>query len=480
MAGAEFRHAQRQFAIAAEALVEDLHMAGAVHRLQREDAVLLQLVLDGRDEHALAELLPMAGGFPQLAVHQLRRLHLLVLGEIQTAAHIGFDRPIEAPALRVPEDAADRFFLQMEQVHLLADLAVVALLRFLQLEEIGIQLLLVAPGGAVDPAEHRVAVIAAPIGAGHLHQLEGGADIARAAHMRPTAQIDPVSLLVERYRLALRQVLDQLDLVLLALRLEQRDGVVAGGDDPLEGRIRRDDLAHLRLDAGEILGREGLVAVEVVIEAVLDGRADGHLGAGEQHLHGFGQHMGGVVPDHLQRLVVLAGDEAQAGIGGDCVREVAQLAIHFHGERGLGEARADGGGHRRTCNRAVEAADGTVGQGDRGHRCRDLSGRAKPAAGGTRGAAGLAGVRSRVGPRLASSGRGRLRFIRAGLSGDPIAAGALHAGRGREGGPPPMRRSRAGGGRRWRLTAFPGHRKRTPINKPRRTSLRPARCRASG
>ena len=38
MARSHLGHAQRQLAIAAEALVEDLHVAGAVHRLQREDA----------------------------------------------------------------------------------------------------------------------------------------------------------------------------------------------------------------------------------------------------------------------------------------------------------------------------------------------------------------------------------------------------------------------------------------------------------
>jgi hypothetical protein len=59
VAGAELRHAQGQVAIALQPLAEDLHMAGAVHRLDRQHPVL-----DLGREHVLAELLPMAGRFP--------------------------------------------------------------------------------------------------------------------------------------------------------------------------------------------------------------------------------------------------------------------------------------------------------------------------------------------------------------------------------------------------------------------------------
>ena len=93
--------------------------------------------------------------------------------------------------------------------------------------QIGVQFLLVAPGGAVDARQHGVAVIAAPIGAGHLHQLEGGADIGGAAHMRAAAQVDPVALGIKADGFATRQVLDDLGLVFLALVLEELDRLVA-------------------------------------------------------------------------------------------------------------------------------------------------------------------------------------------------------------------------------------------------------------
>ena len=44
MHDAEFGHAQRQFAIGAQAVLEDLDMARAVHRLDGEDALVLGVV----------------------------------------------------------------------------------------------------------------------------------------------------------------------------------------------------------------------------------------------------------------------------------------------------------------------------------------------------------------------------------------------------------------------------------------------------
>ena len=154
VAGAELGQTQRQLAIGLHPLLEDLHMAGAVHRLDRERQVL---VLDLGDEHVLAVVLPMARHLPELAVDQERRLDLLIAGASDPAADIVFQRAIERIALRVPEHLADGLFLHVEEVHLAADLAVVALLRLLDALEIGLELLLVAPGGAVDALQLRIA-----------------------------------------------------------------------------------------------------------------------------------------------------------------------------------------------------------------------------------------------------------------------------------------------------------------------------------
>ncbi|MCY1308204.1 hypothetical protein D9M70_581930 [compost metagenome] len=123
------------------------------------------------------------------------------------------------------------------------------------------------------------------------------------------------------------------------------DGRVAVPDLALQRGAPVDDLGHLLLDLREVVGREGLVAGEIVIEAVLDGRADGHLRAGEQLLHRLGQHVGGVVADGLQRLGIVAHQQAEVAVAVDDAVQVALLAVPDDQGRLLGQRGRDGGGH---------------------------------------------------------------------------------------------------------------------------------------
>ena len=309
---AELGQAQRQLAIGAQAVLENLHVAGAVHRLDGEDLVVLGGVTRrGGGKHRLLVPAPVARGFPQRLVEELRRIHLVVVQLGKAAAHVGDQLLEHRPALGVPEHDARTLFLEMEQVHLAAELAVVAFLGLLQRVEIGLEVIFLRPGGAVDTRQHGVLGIAAPVGTGHLHELEGGADLAGRGHVRPAAEITPSALVVELDVLALRNGVDELDLEQLALGAEELLGLVARFRRLAEGLVALDDLAHLLLDRREILRREGLVAEKVVIEAVFDDRADRHLRAGEKLLHRLGQHVGGVMADELKRFRIVTRHDAQ-------------------------------------------------------------------------------------------------------------------------------------------------------------------------
>ena len=67
---AELGDAQRQIAIALQPMLEDLHMAGAVHRLAAIDALVRRL----GDIHILGELLPVAGLLPESAIEHVGEL----------------------------------------------------------------------------------------------------------------------------------------------------------------------------------------------------------------------------------------------------------------------------------------------------------------------------------------------------------------------------------------------------------------------
>jgi len=53
----------------------------------------------------------------------------------------------------MPEDAADRLFLQVEQVEFAAEAAVVAAFGLFEPEQVLVQFLLVRPSRAVDPLQ---------------------------------------------------------------------------------------------------------------------------------------------------------------------------------------------------------------------------------------------------------------------------------------------------------------------------------------
>ena len=179
--------------------------------------------------------------------------------------------------------------VEAEQVELGAEPAMIALLRLFPAPQELVELLLGRPGRAVDALEHRALLVAPPVRPGGAEQLER-ADLARARDVRPTAQVDERTLPVEGRAaapapLALgggHEVVDNLDLERLVMLDEEGAGLGRRQLGQLERLVGRDALAHARLDRGEVVRGEGPRQQEVVVEAVLDGRADAQLGAREQ------------------------------------------------------------------------------------------------------------------------------------------------------------------------------------------------------
>ena len=159
--------------------------------------------------------------------------------------------------------------------------------------------------------------------------------------MRAAAEVEPFALRIDLDLVAFGDGVDQLELEHLSLVGEQPLRGVPIDDFAAEGGIARDDLAHLGFDDRQVFRRERFVAGEVVIEAVLDHRADGHLRAGVELLHGFRHHVRGVVADQRQRLLVFPGEDADLGVGLDRLGEVLDLAVERHGDGLLGQRLGD-------------------------------------------------------------------------------------------------------------------------------------------
>src|SRR5205823_14573032 len=161
---------------------------------------------------------------------------------------------------------------EVDQAELAPELAVIARAGLFQLLEVRVELLLVRPGRPVDALEHLVPLVAAPVRAGHVGQLER-AEAAGRGDVGAAAEIEPLALAVDGERLVAGDVADDLDLELLADAVEDLDRFVARPLFALDRQIARDDLRHLLLDAAEVLVAERPIGGEVVEETVLDYRA---------------------------------------------------------------------------------------------------------------------------------------------------------------------------------------------------------------
>ena len=309
----------------------------------------------------------MAGNLPQVLVQNLWSVHLLVIGG-KPSAHIGDQRLVELPAFGVPEDRARPLLLEVEEVHLARELAMVAPLRLLELLEIGVELLPPGKGGGVDPREHRLRRIAAPVGARNFHQLERVADFASRGHVGAAAKVGPIALAIKLDLLVERNGVDEFDLECFAFLLEEAFRLVARDHRLGEGLVARDDLAHALLDRREILGRERLVAEEVVIEPVLDHRPDRHLRAGPQRLHRLGQYVRRVVSNESKRPRVVTRDEFEGRILRDRIGEIDDFAVAHRGDRALGKRGRDGFGDVEAGDAGLKGAHRAVGKGDVYHQ----------------------------------------------------------------------------------------------------------------
>src|SRR3954453_6432832 len=117
--------------------------------------------------------------------------------------------------------------------------------------EVFVELLLRVEGGPVDGREHRAARVAAPVGAREVGEPER-LDAPRARAVRAAAEVDERAVAVERDgldALVAHEVLDQLDLVVLALGPEALERLLDGEVGALEGLVGADVLPHPFLDA---------------------------------------------------------------------------------------------------------------------------------------------------------------------------------------------------------------------------------------
>ena len=333
--GAKLTIAQRQLAVGTEASVEHLDVTRTIHRLDR-----IVAVLGSRGEHVVLVVVPVTRLLPQRAVEDLRAAHFLIAVVAIDLAHVLLDLLPHGPALGVPEDEARGFVLHVEQIEMAADAAVVPLFGLFEHVQVGVEVFLLRPGRAVDALQLFVLGVAAPVGAGHFHQLESF-ELASGRHVRATAKVDEIAFAVERHILISGNGGDQFSLVLLANAEEKLYGIVAVPHFTRHRDITLGEFAHALFDGGQVFRRKRTREREIVVEAVVDRRANGHLCFGEEFLDGVGQQVGRGVADDLDAIGIALGDDRQIAVLLDAIAGINQLVTDLAGQRCTRETRAN-------------------------------------------------------------------------------------------------------------------------------------------
>ena len=203
----------RQIFVGVHSVCIDHHVVRAVHRTQNEG---LSLHFHCR-EHVLLIMIPVTGSLVQTnradtRCHnvQITELSLFCLDIILKLLPYGI-------ALRKEHrQSASYQIVGHKQLHLLADLSVIALLCLLQKLQMCLQLLGCRETYTVNTLHHVVVRIALPVHAGIFYQLEILAELC-IVHVRSAAEICKIALVVDGDRSVL-QITDQIQLVLVVLK----------------------------------------------------------------------------------------------------------------------------------------------------------------------------------------------------------------------------------------------------------------------
>jgi len=165
------------------------------------------------------------------------------------------DQHAHPPALGVPVDQPGAGLLvDAEQIQLLAQAPMVTALQLGYVIEPGLQRFFGRPDRAIDALQHRTLFVAAPIGPCDARQRKGRwVELAGMFHVWTAAQVGELAIAIHADGFALGELVDQLQLVRLVG--EQGAGLFAGDLAAHKWMASADDLAHLRRDVVQVVGR---------------------------------------------------------------------------------------------------------------------------------------------------------------------------------------------------------------------------------
>ena len=341
--------AHGEIAVGAFLVKEYLILEGAGHGAESQ-ALLRFIVRIAENEHTVKVVIPVPRNAIEVALchkgsfgKKVAAAALLILNE--ALKHLN---GLCALGEHYGKSLTDTVY-RGEVFKLASDLIVVALLCLLNGGKVCVHLLLGGVRNTVNALEHLVGLIALPIRARALRELDG-ANGSRGEKVRACAEVGELALTVEADHCIVGKLLDKLNLIRLILFGHKGDSLGARKLKTLDLKVFAHDLLHLVFDILKNILRKGDVAVKIVIVAVVDGRSNGELGFGIKALYCLRENVGCSVAVNTLALVVGKGVKNDVIAVGDGGGHSHSFAVKACGDmRSLGNARLGCGLENRCC-----------------------------------------------------------------------------------------------------------------------------------
>ena len=254
-----------------------------------------------------------------------------------------------------------------EEFHFLTNLAVVALLGFLEFFEIFVEQFLFRERDAIDTCHHRTFLVATPVGSSHREHLHG-LDGSRRCEVGTAAKVGEITLCIS-CDVSVFQFGNQFVLVRLTAVAEELQGIFLRYVAAHERFLALHEFLHLLFNLWEV-GHAQSHAFgwhDVVVETILDGRTDAELCARPEFLQGLGHEVGRSVPEGVFAFFVIPLVEFQFRILGDGTVQFRRFSIHTTGDDVLCQTRADALSNLQASHACFVFADASVRKSNLNH-----------------------------------------------------------------------------------------------------------------
>ena len=336
-------------------------MTWAVHGLDR-----IKTVFRLDTEHLVGKLVSMTRSLPQTVVNQLRRANFQIAVRTLQTLHIGLDSLINCPAFGMPEHHPWSFLLEMEELQLFTNLAMVAFLSLFQSLKVLIQGFFITPGGTINTLQHFVLGVTTPIGSGNGSQLER-LKFSSIGDVGASTEIDEFALAIKRDIFIAMNAANNLNFVLFAHPFEHGNCITPAHQRTMNRQIFQHNLAHFFFNFLKIFRRKWTRIGKVIEESIVYDWANRNLGLREQSLYCLSHQMGARMSYDRKTIRIAISNDGQFTILVNHEGRINQYPIYTTSQRCTCQARPYRRSNISNAQRQIKVARASIRQSNCGH-----------------------------------------------------------------------------------------------------------------